>query len=54
MQGLYWLQKDAEEDECDAKIEGKVDFAALAEDEEGEDNGIAGLEIVGEIDGEGW
>lgn len=54
MQGLYWLQKDAEEDECDAEIERKVDLAALAEDKEGEDDGVAGLEIIRQIDGEGW
>ena len=53
MQGLYWLQKDAEEDECDAEIERKVDLAALAEDKEGEDDGVAGLEIIRQIDGEG-
>ena len=51
--GFHRLEKDAEKDEGDAKIEGEVDFVALAEDEEGEDDGIAGFEVVSQIDGEG-
>ena len=47
------LQQDAEQDEGYAHVEGEIDFAPLAEDEEGEDDGVAGLEVVSEIDGEG-
>ena len=47
------LQEDAEQDEGDADVEREIDFTALAEDEESEDDGVAGFEVVGEIDGEG-
>ena len=47
------LEEDAKEDEGDADVEGEIDLTALAEDEEGEDDGVAGFEVVGEIDGEG-
>ena len=50
---LHRLQEDAEEDEGDAEVEGEVDLAALAEDEEGEDDGIAGFKVIRQIDGEG-
>ncbi len=53
VQGFYGLQQNAEQDEGDAKIEGEVDLTALAEDEESKDNGVAGFEIVGQIDREG-
>ena len=49
----HGLQQHAEQDEDDADIEREVDFAALAEDEEGQDDGVAGLQVVGEVDGEG-
>lgn len=47
------LKEDAEQDEGYADVEREIDLAPLAEDEEGEDNGVAGLEVVGQIDGEG-
>ena len=47
------LQQDAEQDEGYAHVEGEIDFAAFAEDEEGQTDGVAGLEVVSEIDGEG-
>ena len=50
---FHRLKQDAEQDEGDADVEREINFAALAEDEEGEDDGVAGLEVVGEIDGEG-
>ena len=51
--GFHRLEKDAEKDEGDAKIEGEIDLAPFPEDEEGEDNRIAGLEVVSQVDGEG-
>ena len=47
------LQQYTEHDERNAQIEGEVDFAPLAEDDEGKYNGVAGLQIVGQVDGEG-
>ena len=51
--GFHRLEKDAEQDEANAEVEGEVDFATLAKDEEGEDDGVAGFEIICQIDGEG-
>ena len=47
------LQQDTEQYEADADVERKINLAPLTEDEEGEDDGVAGLEVVREIDGEG-
>ena len=47
------MQQDAQEDEGDAEVEGEIDLAAFAKDEEGKDNGVAGLEVIGKVDGEG-
>ena len=47
------LKEDAEQDEGDADVEREIDLAPFAEDEEGEDDGVAGLEVVGQIDSEG-
>ena len=51
--GLHRLEEDAEQDEGNAKIEREIDLAALAKDEEGKDDGVAGFEVVRQIDGEG-
>ena len=51
--GLHRLKKDTEQDEGDAEVEGEIDLTALAEDEEGEDNRIAGLEIIRQVHSEG-
>ena len=51
--GFHRLQEDAEQDEGDTEVEGEVDLAALAEDEEGENDGIAGFEVIRQIDGKG-
>ena len=53
LHGAEGLQQHAEDDEGDAQIEREVDLAALAEDEEGQDDGVAGLQVVGQVDGEG-
>ena len=50
---LHGLQKHADEDESNAEIEGEVYFTSFAKDEEGEDDGVAGLEVVGQVDGKG-
>ena len=47
------LQQDAQQDEGDAKVEGEIDLTPLTENEEGEDDRIAGFEVVSQIDGEG-
>ena len=47
------LKKNAEENQSDADVEGEVDFATFAKDKEGKYDGVAGLEVVGEVDGEG-
>ena len=51
--GTSGLQEDAEQNEGDADIEREINLTTLAEDEEGEDDGVAGLEVVGQIDSEG-
>ena len=51
--GFHRLEEYAEKDEGDAEVEGEIDFAALAEDEEGEDDGIAGFQVVCQVNGEG-
>ena len=51
--GFHRLEEDAEQDEGDTEIEGEIDFAAFTKDEEGEDDGVAGFEIICQIDGEG-
>jgi len=50
---FHGLEEDAQQDKGNAEVERKVDFATFAKDEEGQDNGIAGFEVIGEIDGEG-
>ena len=47
------MQQHAEQNEADAEIEGEVDFAAFTEDEEGQADGVAGLQIVRQVDGKG-
>jgi hypothetical protein len=47
------LQSNAENDEADAQIEGEIHFTSFTEDEESEDNGVTGFEVIGEIDGKG-
>ena len=51
--GLRRLKKYTEQDEGDAEVEGEVYFATLAEDEEGEDDGVARFKIIRQIDSEG-
>ena len=51
--GFHRLEEDTEKDEGNADVEREIDFAALTEDEESEDDGIAGFEVVGQINGEG-
>ena len=51
--GFHRLEEDAEQDEGDAEVEGEIDFTTLAKDEESEDDGVAGFEIIRQIDGEG-
>ena len=46
------LKQYAEDYEDDAYIEREVEFAGLAEEDEGEEDGVARLEVVGEIDSE--
>lgn len=53
MKGSRRLQHHAKQNEGNAEVEGEIDFATLAKDEEGKDDGIAGLQIVGQVDGEG-
>ena len=51
--GFHRLEEDAEQDEGDAEVEGEIDFTTLAKDEEGENDGVAGFEIIRQIDGKG-
>ena len=51
--GLHRLEEDAEQDEGNAKIKREIDLAALTKDEEGEDDGVAGFEVIRQIDGKG-
>ena len=50
---LQRLETDAEQDEGNAEVERDIYLAALAKDEEGEDDDIAGFEVIRQIDGEG-
>ena len=50
---FHRLQEDAEQDESNAEVEGKVDLTTFAEDEEGEDDGIAWFKVIRQIDGKG-
>ena len=50
---FHGLKKDAQQDEGNAEVEREVDFATFAKDEEGQDDSIAGFEVVGEVDSEG-
>ena len=50
---FHWLKEYTKQDEGDAKIEGEINLTALAEDEEGKDDGVTGLEVVCQVDGEG-
>ena len=47
------LQEDTEQDEGNTYIKREINLATLAKDEECEDNGVAGLEIIRQIDGKG-
>ena len=47
------LEEDAKQNEDDTDIEREIDFAALAEDKEGEEDGIAGFKIISQIDSKG-
>ena len=47
------MQQDAQQDEGDAKVEGEIDLASFAKDEEGKNDGVTGLKVVGKVDGEG-
>ena len=51
--GLQRLQENAEQNERNAEVEGEIDFATFAEDEEGEDYRVARFEIIGQINGKG-
>ena len=50
---LHRLQEDAEQDEGDTEIEGEIDFATFAKDEEGKNDGVTRFEIVCQINGKG-
>ena len=45
------MQQDAQKDEGDAEVEGEINLATLAENEESEDNSVAWLKIICQIDG---
>ena len=47
------LQKDAEQNESNAEVEGEIDLATFAKDEEGKGDGVTGFEIISQVDGEG-
>ena len=47
------LQKDAEQDESDAEVEGEIDLVAFAKDEEGKGDVVTVFEIISQVDGEG-
>lgn len=49
--GLHRLKEHAEQDEGDAEVEGEINFTPLAEDEEGEDDGVARFKVIRQIDG---
>ena len=49
--GLHRLKEHAEQDEGDAEVEGEINFTPLAEDEEGEDDGVARLKVIRQVDG---
>ena len=51
--GLHRLKEHAEQDEGDAEVEGEINFTPLAEDEEGEDDGVARFKVIRQIDGKG-
>ena len=47
------LEKNAEENQCNADIEGEVDFTTFAKDEECQDDGITRFEVIGQVNGKG-
>lgn len=51
MPGLHRLQEYAKQDEGDAEVEGEINLATLAENEESKDNSVAWLKIICQIDG---
>ena len=51
--GLHRLQEDTEQDEGDTEIEGEIDLATFAEDEEGQNDGVTRFEIVRQVNGKG-
>ena len=59
MQGLSFaerfhrLEEDAQQDEGNAEVEREINLPAFAEDEEGEDNRVAGLKVIRQIDSKG-
>lgn len=50
---LHGLEEDTQQDEGNAEVEREVDFATFTKDEESQDDGVAGLKIVSEVDGKG-
>ena len=47
------LDEESEQDEGYAHVEGEIDFAPLAEDEEGQNDGVTRFEIVRQVNGKG-
>ncbi len=47
------LHDDACQDEKDADIKGEVHLTPFPEKDEGDDDGIYGLQVVGKVDGKG-
>ena len=47
------LKKNAEENQCNADVEGEVDFTTFAKDEESQDDGITRFEVIGQVDSKG-
>ena len=46
------LKQDTKQDEGDADIEGEIDLAPFAKDKKGQDDGVTGFQIIGQIDRE--
>lgn len=53
LQRTTGLKKDTKEDEGDADVEGEIDFPTLAKDKKSQNNRVARLQVVCEIDGKG-
>lgn len=52
-QSSVGLQADAQNDEGNTDVEGEVEQTGFAEKQESHEDGVARLEVVGEVDGEG-